>query len=369
MNTKKLSLYLFIIIFVFFIISILSIFSAQSIISDIYSNLYIKQIMWYILGILFLFTITKFSNEKIYRYAEIIYIISIISLILVLFIGSEYNNTKGWIEIGNLSFQPSEFTKISIILLISKILSEFHFKAEKTFKKELKLIFKIFIIIFIPSLLVLIEPDTGAIISYFIIAIFMIFISGLRIRWFIILFLILGIFIASFLLIYFNNSDLFIKVFGSNFYYRIHRLIDWSNSSGMQLENSLIAIGSSGIFGYGFNNTPIYFPEPYTDFIFTIFASNFGFIGISLLFIIIILFDYLIISIALKSTKTIDKYLIAGILATFIYSQIQNIGMTVGVLPITGIPLQFISYGGSSIIVSFIMIGFLVNSNYGKNWY
>lgn len=369
MNNKKTSVYLYIIIFIFFIISIISIFSAQSIISKIYSNLYIKQLMWYILGILFFFSITRFQNEKIYRYANIIYIISIITLILVLFIGNEYNNTKGWITLGNLSFQPSEFMKIGLIILISKILNEFHFKEEKTLKKELKLLLKIFLVIIIPSLLVLIEPDTGAVISYFIIAALMIFISGLRIRWFVILFFVLIIFISLFLLIYFKNTDLFINIFGSNFYYRVYRLIDWSNTSGMQLENSLIAIGSSGIFGHGFNNTPIYFPEPYTDFIFTIYASNFGFIGIALLIIIILIFDYLLITIALKSTRTIDKYLSAGILATFVYSQIQNIGMTVGIVPITGIPLQFISYGGSSLIVSFIMIGLIINANNGKNWY
>lgn len=370
MKTKQRNhIYLYICLLIFFIISITTIFSAQSIISKVYSNLYTKQLMWYILGFLFCFVIRSIGNEKIYRYAHWIYFSSIFLLILVLIVGKEVNNTKGWITIGNLSFQPSEFTKIGLILMISKVLNEFHFHNEKNTKKEFILILKILILTIIPSVLVFIEPDTGSVISYFIISFIMIFISGLRARWFIILFLLIGLLFSFIFVIYFKYPDAFINFFGDNFYYRVHRLIDWSKQSGMQLENSLIAIGSSGILGHGFNKTPIYFPEPYADFIFTVFASNYGFIGSFLLIIIIILFDYLIINIALKCSKTIDKYVISGILAALIYSQIQNIGMTIGIVPIAGVPLPFISYGGSSLIISFIMIGLIINAYKEKSWF
>ncbi len=136
----------------------------------------------------------------------------------------------------------------------------------------------------------------------------------------------------------------------------------------MQLENSLIAIGSSGFLGYGFNNTPIYIPEPANDFIFSVYTSNFGLIGSFFLILLLIVFDIFIINIALKSSKTIDKYLISGILASLVFNQIQNIGMTVGLLPITGIPLPFISSGGSSLIIYFIMISLCINA-YNKNGY
>lgn len=370
MKTKqKNHIYLYLCLLIFFIISISTIFSAQSIISKVFSNLYTKQLMWYILGFLFFFAVRNIENEKIYRYAHWIYFISIFLLILVLFIGQEVNSTKGWITIGNSSFQPSEFAKIGLILILSKVLNEFHFKTEKTTKKEFILILKVLILTIIPSILVFIEPDTGSVISYFIISFVMIFISGLRGRWFIILFSLIGLLFSFIFIIYFKYPDLFINLFSNNFYYRIHRLIDWSNQSGMQLENSLIAIGSSGLLGHGFNKTPIYFPEPYTDFIFSVFSSNYGFIGSFFLIIIIIFFDYLIINMALKCSKTIDKYLISGVLAALIYSQIQNIGMTIGVVPITGVPLPFISYGGSSLIVSFIMMGLIVNAYKGKSWY
>lgn len=366
---QKNYIYLYLCLLIFFIISITTIFSAQSIISKIYSYLYTKQLMWYVLGILSFFAIRNIENEKIYRYAHWIYFFSIFLLILVLFIGQEVNNTKGWIALGNLSFQPSEFAKIGLILILSKVLNEFHFKEEKNSEKEFILILKVLVLTIIPSILVFIEPDTGSVISYFVISFIMIFISGLRARWFIIILLLMGLFFSFIFLIYFKYPKLFINLFSNNFYYRVHRLIDWSKQSGMQLENSLIAIGSSGLLGHGFNKTPIYFPEPYTDFIFTVFSSNYGFIGSLFLILIIMFFNYLIINMAFNCSKTIDKYLISGILATLIYSQIQNIGMTIGIVPITGVPLPFISYGGSSLIVSFIMMGLIINAYKGKCWY
>ena len=153
-----------------------------------------------------------------------------------------------------------------------------------------------------------------------------------------------------------------IQLFGSNLFYRIDRILDWQQGSGMQLENALAAIGSSGLFGHGFNRTPIYFPESGTDFIFAVFASNFGLVG-SLLFLGLIFgFDLYLLHIAKgQKKKPVNQYLIAGILGMLLYQQIQNIGMTLGLLPITGITLPFISYGGSSLISYMIMLGIIFN--------
>ena len=129
----------------------------------------------------------------------------------------------------------------------------------------------------------------------------------------------------------------------------------------MQLSNALTSIGSAHIFGFGFNNTPIYFPEAQTDFIFSVFATNYGFIGIILLLILIIKFDMYLIKLATKEKNNINKYIITGIIGMLIYQQIQNIGMNIGLLPITGITLPFISYGGSSLISYMICIGIILN--------
>ena len=129
----------------------------------------------------------------------------------------------------------------------------------------------------------------------------------------------------------------------------------------MQLTNALTGIGSAGIFGFGFNNTPIYFPEPQTDFIFSVFATNYGFIGSTLLLILIIYFDINIIKIGINVKSEQEKYVIAGIIGMLLYQQIQNIGMNIGLLPITGITLPFISYGGSSLLSYMITIGLMLN--------
>ena len=139
------------------------------------------------------------------------------------------------------------------------------------------------------------------------------------------------------------------------------RILNWSNSSGMQLTNGLTAIGSAGIFGHGFTNIPIYFPEMQTDFIFAVFASNFGLIGALALIGLIIYFDMTIILLSGKSPNISDKLAIGGIISVLLFQQIQNIGMTLGLLPIMGITLPFISYGGSSLLSYMILVGMLFN--------
>ena len=161
--------------------------------------------------------------------------------------------------------------------------------------------------------------------------------------------------------IYFFNENLFIDIFGTSFYYRIERFFMWKNGIGLQLENSLSAIGSSGILGHGFNNTPIYFPESSTDFIFAVFASNFGFLAVCFFILIIILFDLYILNLMRKKMTFNNKIILSGILGMLLFQQIQNIGMTIGLLPITGITLPFISYGGSSLISYMIVGGLIIN--------
>lgn len=349
-------------IFLFFIVSITSIYSSQSILPIYYNNLYIKQLIWYAIGFVIFIFLLFFKNEKLLRYSEIIYIISIILLIIVLIAGQKVNNTRGWITFGFLSFQPSEFAKIGLILYVSKLLNNFRFVENVTNKKELLLIFKIIIITLIPSILVFIEPDTGAVISYFIITFILVLISDIRIKWSILLIILFLIIITMLSLFYIKYPNTFIKVFGTSIYYRVFRIIDWKNNSGIQLENSIIAIGSSNLYGNGLNNLQIYFPEPYTDFIFSVYTNSFGFVGAMTLIIFIFIFDYKIINICIKTSKTINKYVITGFFISFLYPQIQNIAMTIGILPITGIPLPFISYGGSSLMVSFIMCSYIINA-------
>ena len=364
MNKKIMSNYnkqLYVFLSLFIIISLVSIYSAETILS--YNNhFFIKQIIWYSLGIVLIFLLTKIDNKIIYKYSIYLYIIGNILLLLLLFFGNEVNNARCWFTIPYIgSFQPSEFMKIILIIVLSKTTSEFNQKYNSpTIKEEFIFLLKILGIVAIPSILTFLEPDTGVVLIYALITIFILFISGIRIRWFVLLFSAIILSIGIILGIYFLNKDLFIKILGTDFFLRVDRLLDWSNKSGYQLENGLIAIGSGGLLGHGFNHTPIYFPEPQTDFIFAVFSSNFGFIGSLILLILILFFDLNLINLA-KSSNLINKYIIAGILGMLVYQQFQNIGMTLGIIPITGITLPFISYGGSSLLSYMIIVALTLN--------
>lgn len=303
------------------------------------------------------------GNKFLYNNAFIFYITGVILLILVLFFGKTINNARCWFVIPYVgSFQPSEFMKVFWIITLSRLINDFNEEHDNpSVGEELKFILKVLVLILIPSVLTFIEPDTGAVIMYLIITITMLFIGGFRKRWFVITIITILLLLSFVIGIYFINNDLFIKIFGTSFFYRMDRFLNWSNGTGLQLTNSITAIGSAGLFGHGFNKTPIYFPEMQTDFIFAVYSSNFGLMGALFLIILIIFFDITLITTVNKTTNYPDKYAIGGILSVLIFQQIYNISMTIGLLPIMGITLPFISYGGSSILSYMILLGIIFN--------
>lgn len=195
----------------------------------------------------------------------------------------------------------------------------------------------------------------------------MLYIYGIRKSIFIAIIVLISILISGFLYYYFNYQDSFINLFGTSFFYRIDRLLYWSSKSGMQLINATTAIKAAGIFGYGIGKIPIYIPEAHTDFIFSSLVCSFGFIGAIVLIAILLLFDTYLLIYATNVRNKKLKYIIIGFTAMIIYQQIQNIGMNIGLLPITGITLPFISYGGSSLLSYMIGLGLILNYTKEKN--
>lgn len=350
------------------IISITTIYSAMTYTSSSLGNLVLKQSFWYIIGWILVIILVKLKNEQIYHYTWFLYIFGIILLVCLLLFAPEINNSKCWFVIPGVgNIQPSEFMKIFVMLAIATTTHNFRMDHdEPTMMDEFIYILKTFIIVLIPSVLTFLQPDTGAVIIYLVIYVSMLFVSGIRFRWFIIGFVLLTILCGGFLILYFFKENLFINIFGTSIYYRLDRIFNWQTGSGLQLENALAAIGSAGLFGHGFNKTPIYFPESSTDFIFAVFACNFGLIGALILILIIIFLDVNIILLAKKNILDTDKYIIAGIVGMLLFQQIQNIGMTVGLLPITGITLPFVSYGGSSLLSYMLIVGILLNISVKK---
>jgi len=349
----------------FAFISVIAISSSLSILPDFASDIVYKQILWFGLGIILILFIMKTGNEYFYRHATILYGVCIALLVFILLFGIEVNGATRWFSIPFLgNFQPSEFMKLALILMLGKVINEFNENSlQPSSEKEFKLISKCFLLTLIPSFLILIQPDTGGAMMMFVIMLVMLFVGGVSYKWFGMFALAATILATFFIGIYFINDNLFISLFGTGSFYRLDRILNWAGNDSLQLTNALMAMGSSGIIGSGHGNIPIHFPEAATDFIFSVIASSWGLIGAIVLILIYIAFFIKITGIINKTTNNLNKYIGSGILGILVFSTIYNISMNLGLVPIIGLPLPFISYGGSSIFTAIIMLAIIFNIN------
>ena len=345
-------LLLFIPLLIIMIISFMDMQNAK-LLSDLYEKNLLKQLIWYIVGFGTILIIKKINIQTILKYSKYFYWLSIILLVLVLFFGKETNGARAWFNFGIFSFQPSELTKLTLILYLSDIASRN--------KPDFRLILKVSILTIIPSILVFLEPDTGAIIFYFLSAITILYFAQLKKCWFLILLGIIILLGGAFIILYIYNRDLLIKLIGTSFFYRIERLITFQTESSYQLENALIVIGSASFFGTGLNKISLYIPEAPTDFIFAFTIGNFGIFTGFLILLCYLLIDIFLINQYLKQKNKKIKLVLISFISIFFFQQIINIGMNLGLLPIIGIPLPFLSYGGTTIIIYFLFLGIILN--------
>lgn len=351
-------LFLIIPLLILNVISLLNMINAK-LISPIYNCAFYKQLLWIIIGFILIIILNKIKITKyLFKYSLYFYIFSIFLLLLVLFLGNDINGAKCWLNIFGFSFQPSELVKITLIIYLINIYSHHHIKS---IKDEFILIIKYFIVTVIPSTLVFLEPDTGAIINYLIILLIILFLSKLNKWWYISCFLLILISIIIFIISYIFFQDTLINILGTSIFYRIDRIINFANGNSYQLENALTTIGSTNFFGVGINKILLYIPEAPTDFIFAFSSGNYGIFSL-----ILILLSYLIIDIYLlvkaSNLHNINyKIFIYSYLGIFLFHQIYNISMNIGLLPIMGIPLPFLSYGGTSTIINYLFLGIIFN--------
>lgn len=334
-------------IFVIMIFSLLNNYNAR-LISDLYAGNFYKQLIFYIIGFITIFAFQKIRLSKIYKYHYIYYFITLILLILVLICGKEVNGAKAWFDLKFFSFQPSELMKFTLALTLTKLTTDFN---NSTKKNELKFLIKITLLTLIPSFLVFIEPDTGAIIFFLLIFLTAFFCAKIS-KIYYIIFFISSILVSSFFIyIYFFNQDLLINLIGTSFFYRVQRLI--SISDNYQLNNALTLMGSSSTLGSGLNTYSLYIPEAPTDFMFAYNFGNFGLIGA-----LIVIISYLLLCLSIlfqikKSKNNLFKKMFASVLFFGIF---YNIMMNIGLMPIMGIALPFLSYGGSSLFIYFLFL-------------
>ncbi len=353
--TKE-NIILFLPIFILMVFSFFCMYQAQFI-KSIYAMHLKKQILWYAIGFFLIFLCQKIKIRILFNYSFFFYLLGNFLLILVLFFGKEINGAKAWFDFKIFNFQPSEFMKISLLLYLIHLTDLFH---NQCFS-EFKYIFLCLIATFIPSLFVFLEPDTGAIIIFLLLLLSVFLLSGIRKRWFILAFGVFAFIITLFFYFYFFQQDLLIQWIGTSFFYRVDRILNFQSGSGLQLNNALATIGNATFFGHGIQKNLLYVPEFPTDFVFTLNTAIFGFVGD---FIVLSCFCVLNLFL-IQQTFLIKKYpyqlFIHGFLFLFIYQQIQNILMNLGLFPIMGIPLPFLSYGGSNMIIYFLFLGIILN--------
>ena len=353
----KIDYKLFITIILISLFGILMITSASSIWSEYKFNdslRYLKlQSLFFIIGLILMIIISNINYMKYKDNANKILFICFILLILVLIpgVGTIRNGSRSWFGIGGLGVQPSEFMKLAIIIFTSKYLSN----NPKEIRKIIKGVFPILGITLISFLLIMLQPDlgTGAIILVSVIG--LLFVSGVDISFFIRIG-ILGLIGLTGLIIMAP--------------YRIKRIVSFINpwadplGTGFQSIQSLYAIGPGGLLGMGLFNSiqkHFYLPEPQTDFIFSIISEELGILGIFIVAILFITIFYRCIKIAISCNDLFGKYLAFGITFQLAFQTILNLSVVVGLVPITGVTLPFLSYGGSSLIITMVSMGIILN--------
>ena len=339
------------------IIGLLMIYSSSSVWSLYKFNdafYYLKhQAIFFFAGIIIILFLKNIDYNLYKKNANIILFICLSLLILVLIpgIGKVRNGSRSWFGIGAFGMQPSEISKIALIIFTAKYLSN-NEREVKSFKKG---IFPILIIISLFFGLIMLEPDFGTAMVIVMTLVSMLFVSNIKLSFFGYTGLLGLLGIVALIIIA---------------PYRMSRIISFINpwldplGSGFQIIQSLYAIGPGGLFGLGFGNSiqkHFYLPEPQTDFIFAIISEEFGIMGITILSILFITLFVNVIKISMNTNDLFAKYLSFGLIMGIMIQTVLNICVVIGIVPVTGVTLPFISYGGSSLLVSMASIGIILN--------
>jgi rod shape determining protein RodA len=313
------------------------------------------------IGSLLAWGTTVVDYRLLRAYTPVLWIIGVLGLTAVLIpgIGDEVNGAQAWIGLpGGFQIQPAELAKISIIVGMSMILSE---RTHDTNAPQHTDVLQALVVAAIPVLLILSQPDMGTVFIIGIAVVTMIAVSGAPMRW--VVGLILVAVIGSFAAVQIGViNDYQVK--------RLQAFVDPnadSQGSGYQLRQARITVGSGGLIGTGLFNGPQtngrFVPEQQTDFIFTVAGEELGFIGCGFILILYLTVLMRAFGIARRSSDPYGRLVCTGVIAWFAFQTFENIGMTLGMMPMTGVPLPFVSYGGSSMFATMIGFGLLQNVN------
>ena len=337
-----------------------------------------QQLAWIVLGIIISFVVMFFNTKFLWQATPYLYALGLALMVLPLIF---YNpnlvaatGAKNWVSIGGVTlFQPSEFMKISYILILARVIVQFtqkHKEKERTIALDFHLI--LWLIVFTLPVLVLLalQSDLGTALVFVAIFAGLVLLSGVSWKIIIPIFATVVSGIAGFLAVFITKDGrAFMHQIGMPTY-QINRILAWLNpfdyaqTTTYQQAQGQIAIGSGGLFGQGFNVSNLLIPVRESDMIFTVIAEDFGFIGSVLVITLYLLLIYRMLKITLKSNNQFYTYISTGFIMMLLFHIFENIGAVTGLLPLTGIPLPFISQGGSAIISNLIGVGLLLSMSY-----
>jgi rod shape determining protein RodA len=333
-------------------IGIATIASATGVFAGGSKRNFIMQIVWTIIGVILLL-ITVFIDYSTFKaYYKVLYIINLGMLVAVSALNKVTNGASSWFGIGSFGVQPSEFMKITLIIVVAKKIEEFDGDINNIKNIGILLLYSI-----PPLILIYKEPDLGTTLIIIFIIVGMVFMAGLDLRVF---FGGIGVAIASIFAIF-----PFLETHQQD---RIKVFLDPSLDplgAAYHINQSMIAIGSGQLWGMGYGkglqSEGKFLPEPHTDFIFSVLGEEFGFIGALILVLLYISFILKCFKVTKIAKDKFGEMLVTGITAMFLFQAFENIGMTIGLMPITGITLPFVSYGGSSMLTSMVATGLVLN--------
>jgi rod shape determining protein RodA len=315
-----------------------------------------RQLIWVVVGAVIIFSISLINFKRLMSYrwvVVVIYLLSVGLLILNLAVGQEVHGNKSWINIGSFKLQASEFAKIGLIIILAKFFSRSHIGI-----RRFGVILTSFFYLLLPVFLILLQPDLGTALIFCGVWAGFLFVSGLPVKY-------LAVALPVFLLCSLVVWNVGLKDYQRN---RIIGLLNpESDPLGVNYNaiQSKIAIGSAGWFGKGFRQGAQvrlgFLPAAQTDFVYAAFVEEWGFVGGMILVAVFLWMIWRILFIGMKSRGNFDKFICIGSALLFVFQFAINIGSTVGFLPVIGVGLPFVSYGGSSLLTSFILIGIIQN--------
>lgn len=372
----KLDYVLISIVILLFIIGLFSIYSAAGQYNEDPTHYLTRQAVWFVVGLVAIVFILALEYEHYRSLAIPLYVLGVLSLLYVHFFGVMEKGSQRWINIAGIKLQPSEFVKIILIIMLATAIYRITEKAKTNREKNIKILLSISLLGLIPLYLIYSQPDLGTSLAVAATMGTVLFISGISVWYIIIIFSVVLLFVLLLGYLFVYQIDIFNLLFKSH---QLDRIYGWlqpdmySGSFGYQLSGARMGIGSGRLFGSGFMDGAMSqsgrVPEIHTDFIFTVIGEEFGFIGAATVLILFFMLIYRMIIIAINCRDIFGTVLVTGVIGLLTFQIFQNIGMTIGLMPITGITLPFISYGGSSLLTNMIAIGLVLNVHVNTRQY